>query len=362
MPRFFAVLFIFTLFACASTPRNEDAVFYEILYKVPWENRDIDMIQFDSSRMVVPLKDGSPYRLTYRYRGSNDTLRVALEALGTYNVVSFMDTVAVMRIAFITRDSFELQLLNNGARELFKNIRSLRFYNSETLDRFSYYVEEDKECKLDIDSALADVAANRLVVGLYYEWPFRNEKEVAQLIEQQGMRYESLGPPPDVFPVPRNCYLETMDYYVQRRYGKDFVRNLFRRADTLMIAQSAGRIFQWFECDEEPDFHGSRHGASGISVETDLPVKQKRVEMGETFAVYDPFIDLAFYVDTVGTLSNFRTADFLPYGDWNKQFEPQLFDQAVKEIKARAPWKPGVILEHKVITDITFRVEFHPRK
>lgn len=354
-------IFILTLLtSCSSLSDRDNGT---VLNGIKWENEDLDFIGFDSTLIYVPIKNEYPTTCAYNYRLHSDTLRIINKTVNAYNIIKFKDSVSLLKVNYLSRDSFEISLLNDGAKELFNGFIKLKFYNSKTLDRFKYYREKDLICKNAIDSAITDVRSNKYVVCINPPWPFRNEKEFIELLKKEGIVYADLGPPPDVLPIDRNCYRETMDYFISKKFGDRYVEKLLLKADTLMAKNSKSKVFYYYECDSEPQIEGQRNGTSEMTIKTSLPVKEDRKEWKtknneDVFAVYDPFIDLGFLVDTVGQLSNFHINYFNPQLDWNKQFKQQLFDLGIEEIKKSGKWIPGTILGQKVNVKHNVRLEF----
>jgi hypothetical protein len=354
-------IFILTLLTSCSSLTEKDS--RAILNGAKWENQDLDFIGFDSTLIYVPIKNEYPTACAYNFELYSDTLRIINKTVNAYNVINFKDSISLLKIKYLAKDSFEISLLNDGAKELFNGFINLKFYNSKTIDRFKYYQERDLVCKNAIDSALADIRLNKYVVCIHPPWPFRNEKEFIELLKNDGITYADLGPPPDVLPIDRNCYRETMDYFINKKFEDGFVRKILLKADTLMVRNSKSRVFDYYECDTEPQIDGHRNGSSEMTVKTSLPVEEDRKEWKtknneDMFAVYNPFIDLGFQIDTVGQLSNFYINYFNPQLDWNKQFKKELFELGVREIKASGKWIPGTILGQKVNVKHNVRLQF----
>ena len=333
------------------------------LYGVRWENQDLDFIGFDSTLIYVPLKDRYPVTCAYNFEMHFDTLRIVNEPVNAFNVIDFKVSVSLVRIEYLQHDSLKLSLLNEGARELFRGFTNFTFYNSKSLDRFSYYQEKGLVCKNAIATAQADIKLNKYVACINTPWPFRNRKEFIQLLEEDGIEFVDLGPPSDVLPNERNCYQETMNYYINKKFGNGYLAKVFAQADSLMVRNSENRVFEYYECDSKPQVEGQSDGLDEIYITTSLPVKEDRKEWTsednkDMFAVYNPFIDLGFRVDTLGNLSDFHINQFVPELEWNSQFKEKLFEIGVKEIKARGKWISGTILGKNVNTNHNVRLQF----
>jgi hypothetical protein len=184
------------------------------------------------------------------------------------------------------------------------------------------------------------------------------------LLKNNGIKYKDLGPPPDVLPIDRNCYRETMDYYIQKKFGRSFIDSLMKAADTLMVLDNRSEFINYYACDEQPYRPISKPGhVNSLTAKVDLPIKKFRKEWktseGEDmFAVYSPFMDIGFHIDTTGVISNFHLNYFNPELDWNKKYEDNLFKLGVERIREDSIWVPGKILGFNVRTDNNVRIHF----
>lgn len=334
------------------------------LIGVKWENSELDFIAFDSTLVYIPIKELYPTSCAFEYTLKSDTLIIINKTVNAYNLVDFNDTISFLKIEYITKDSLRLKSINSGANELLKGFENFTFYNSKLLDRYSYYIEKDSVCLKQINQAKAQIEQNELVFCFHPPWPFRQEKEFIKLLKRVDISYKDLGPPPDVYPIERNCYRETMNYYINKKFGTDFITNLLMKADTLMVNNSRADFFKYYACDVRPHIPGDRPRQNdNMTTYVDLPVKKNRKEWttskGEKmFAVYRPFIDIRFDIDTTGEISNFSLTFFNPQLKWNKQFRDKLFELGVAKIKENPIWIPGKILGIEVRTDNNVRMTF----
>jgi len=351
-----------SLFSCKNV--TEERNIEDNLTGVRWENSDLDFIGFDSTLIFIPIKDLYPTTCSFEYSIKSDTLRIINKTVNAYNLIDFEDTVSYVRILSLEKDRIKLELLNYGAKELFNGFENFTFFNSNTIDRYSYYQEKDTFCLGQINKAKEEIKDDSLVLCIHPRWPFRQEKEFIELLISHGIKYKDLGPPPDVLPIDRNCYRETMDYYIQKRFGRSFIDRLMKEADTLMVRNNRSTFFVYYECDEEPYLPNySSDYNNMMTSEVNIPIKKDRKEWktsdGENmFAVYRPFMDIGFYIDTTGKISNFHLNFFNPELDWNKKFKDQLFKLAIEKIKQDSIWVPGKILGFKVRTDNNVRIHF----
>lgn len=344
--------------------RQDNKTILSHIQKIPWQNSSLQYLYLDSAYLTIsPTKEGH-WADKYRYSLSGDTIIVNNISKFSYNLNEFRDTVSLLKFIDVQKDSFRLTLLNEGAAELFQSFHSLVFYNTETLDRFDYYVEPDTICADSIKKALSDALEGRFVLQWHTESWFRQEREFARLLASQGISYVDIGPPDDVYPTERNCYKETMDYLITKEFGPDLIPRLLAEADTLMLRERRNEYFKYYLCDKPP-YPESRKRLwnNQITLKTTIPVKKYRHEWtasdGEKmFAVYHPFMDIKFHMDENGQTDNFRIGELISDNPQNQKYKDQLFKLAVDELKSITDWVPAEILGEAVKTDYNVRVTF----
>jgi hypothetical protein len=356
------LIVMISLFSCFNEKREKKLI--DNLIGVRWENSDLDFIGFNSTLIFLPIKDMYPTTCAFKYSIQSDTLIVINKTVNAYNIIDFKDSISYLKIKFATKDSIKLELLNDGAKELFHAFENFNFYNSNTIDRYSYYKEKDSSCLQQINQAKIEVKNEKFVLCIHPRWPFRQENEFVKLLERNGIKYKDLGPPSDVLPIARNCYRETMDYYIRKRFGKSFIDSLMNEADTLMVRNNRSTFIDYSACDERPHLPKSRPGYNdNMIAQVDLPVKKyikewKTSDGDDMFTVCHPFMDIGFHIDTTGRIDNFYLNFFNPELDWNKKYKDELFKLGVEKIKEDSIWIPGKILGIAVRTDNNVRVYF----
>ena len=137
-----------------------------------------------------------------------------------------------------------------------------------------------------------------------------------------------------------------------------------KEADTLMVKNNRSKFIRYSLCDERPHLPNSRPCYNDyMTVKVDLPIEKYRKEWKtkdgkDNWAVYRPFMDIRFNIDTTGKTSNFRLTDFIPALEHNKKYKNELFELGVKRLKEDSIWVPGKILGNYVRTDNNVRVHF----
>ena len=129
-------LFLIISFSCKEDYGAHENTFNSSLLGIKWENAELDFIGFDTTILYLPIKEMHPIVGGYEYFINGDTLKVINEVVNSYNLIDYQDSLSITRFKYIQKDSFEIELLNSGAKELFNGFKSLVFYNSSTVDRF----------------------------------------------------------------------------------------------------------------------------------------------------------------------------------------------------------------------------------
>ena len=246
MKNIFFTFLLFSFFACHE-PKTENDLLSN-LRGVIWENSATDAIVFTDSLMLAKKAGMYAFVDFFEYKIQSDTI-----FLNNSNS-NWNDSISWLKIEYLNKDTLQLKRLNDFYENffVFKEIENLTFYNSKTLDRFSYYVEKDSLCDKAAKQAKNDVENGNLVLCWHRRWPFRQKKEFIALLKKHDMSYKYLGAAPDVVPYERDCYKETMDYYIAQKYNRHFFDSLLAEADTLMLKNSKSVFIPYYMCDEKP--------------------------------------------------------------------------------------------------------------
>jgi len=325
------------------------------LVNIKWENSDLDCISFSNSIFYFPVKERySTHTCNLKYSVFSDTIRVINKSTNDYPLFYIKDSVSILKIKQLSKDSLSIELVNDAAKTLFKGFENLKFYNSKTVDRFSFYKEKDSICLKKVNLAVEQAKQNKLVLLMYRPWNFRQIKEFASVLKEYNIEFVDLGPYPDL-PVFRDCYQETMNYLIEKKYGTKFIENLIVKADSLMLKRSNERYFYDYECDKEAHPLGvDPSRIRDLTAKVDLMVKDSVT----TSNFYRPFMDIEFNIDTTGIISKFHLNYFNPELEWNKPYEEKLFQEGILRIKKYPIWVPGKINGIKVPTRHNVRVFF----
>ena len=353
MLKILTVVFLFS----ACTQNSETETLYELMLNSHWENSNLDIIGFDTAEVYLGFKKHLfTTGFVFDYHIHDDTLIISNKILNAYNLKEYKDSISHISIMIFNQDSIYLRPLNAGAEELLSDFESLTFYNPDRIDRYSYYVEKDSLCLSQINKALSEIENNTFTFHILPEFPFRQEKEFSQLLDNENVRLKVLRPG---IPI-RDCYRETMDYYLRKNFEEKFFSNLLASADTIMLLNNRNNLFEYYACDELPYIAGKKDESDQIVIKTVFPIRIERQELKSPgdFRNHYPFMDIGFVVDTLGTISEFKLSYFNALNDWNHNFRDDLYRLGLNEINMYPVWEPGKILGEKVRVRNNVRVIF----
>ncbi|MGB1206387.1 MAG: hypothetical protein ACPG5B_12105 [Chitinophagales bacterium] len=347
MKNILSIFLLFSLFACHQKKNESDL---QSKFKgVKWENSKLDAICFGNSTMTSKTATMPLFAFGLNYKIQSDTI------LLNNSDSNWNDSISLLKIEYLNKDTLKLKRLNDFYEKfsIFNEIENLTFYNSKTLDRFSYYVEKDSLCDKEAKQAKTDVENGNLVLCWHRRWPFRQKKEFIALLKKHDILYKYLGAAPDVPPYERDCYKETMDYYIAQKYNRHFFDSLLAEADTLLLRSNETTAIPSHMCDG-----GSR--ITNFYVRTELPPIQLDTFISDGNKkqhLQYPFMDINFDIDTIGEVSNFTIDSFVTTA-YNEQFKDVLFELAIIRIKENPRWKIGKILGERVRTNHNIRIYF----
>jgi hypothetical protein len=225
---------------------------------------------------------------------------------------------------------------------------------------------KDTTCINDINKAKQDIDNGKIIFCSPTLF-LRSKEELKEVVANYGLVSECYTPEDCGYEgQTEDCYYTYMTKYVNEKFGCGFRSKIYKEADSLYLSRvvSENRIVLNWDCDTKPHTPGARPGRDeSMSAIVNIPVKQYRRQWktsdGEdAFAVYRPFMDITFKIDTSGNISNFKLNNFNPELPCNKKFEAQLYKLGVEKIKLNPIWIPGMIRGVKVNTWFYVRVDF----
>ena len=217
----------------------------------------------------------------------------------------------------------------------------------------------DEWCISDIKKAKADIEKNGVVftqaVGFLFGYE-RYEDELIKLCEEKGLKYKTdLIGCVVVEGQTQGCYGAYMDKVLIDKYGKDFKKEMHKKADSLFLVNAIKKniAVDYYDCDEPPKLPNryNRYGIPNLTVTT-IDIQKDKSEFGSW-----PFFDVGFIVERDSTISNIHINSYVAGLESNEKYKEQLFELVTENIRTKYPnWVPGIINGVQVRTDNNVRV------
>lgn len=214
---------------------------------------------------------------------------------------------------------------------------------------------ENEECKLQIDSAKNDVINGKLV----YEdnsggWTIiRYDDEMEEILNEYGIEYIETGPN---CTLEQECYGYYMDSIISQRFGKEFIKKIEQRADSLFLSRWKTKTYESWDIDEPPYY---KEGNAEIYIKNRIRFPENWDTIPMKFE--RQFVTLDVYIDNNGKLINWEFHEFYNLKESNEYFLPELKKQINKIIKKMIEWNPGKLsgkdVNSKIWLDIDLDIE-----
>ncbi|MCO6360900.1 hypothetical protein GBO34_03370 [Roseivirga pacifica] len=223
----------------------------------------------------------------------------------------------------------------------------------------------DKECINDIKRAKTDIESGQLKVTETFGFTpnaLRFEDELKKLSRELGLEFEiELISDVIIEGQTQGCYSAYMDYALSEKYGLNFKRDLYRKADSLFIENiiNNNRLVSNDFCDQ------SAEPSNDIQINPSIKVKNFRIveDSANQFGNGFPFIDLGFIIEKNGEIGSFKIDYWLPASQANRRYKNQLLNLAIDEMKEKySTWKPGRIVGIRARTEHSVRFFFQNEK
>lgn len=216
----------------------------------------------------------------------------------------------------------------------------------------------DSLCIKDTQRAKRDILKGKTVfcMPIYLtEGTLRQEKQLIKLCEKYKLVFD-YEPISDciVRGQTDGCYIDYMDKIIASKYGVKFKERLLEQADSILLASND--TIKYYFCDKKPRLLGKKDYEDYLTIKLDHNFANKLTPDNEGKL---PFIDVGFYIDTIGNPSGY----FLDYfcdneNKDNSKYKDELWKEALVELSKYKHWVPGTIKGHKVMTEHNIRIYF----
>ncbi len=210
---------------------------------------------------------------------------------------------------------------------------------------------ENEDCKLQIDSAKIDVEKGRLVYEDYKGgWSIiRYDDEMEEILKEYGIEYEVTGPN---CMLEQDCYGYYMDSVIHQKFGKEFIKQIEKEADSLFSSKWETKTYDNWDIDEPPFYKGGdaekyiRNKVRDPSNWDTIPIEFER-----------QFLIVEASIDNNGNLRSWEFDDFYNLKESNEQFLPKIKEEINQIIKEMTYWEPGKLMGKKVNSRIWLDID-----
>lgn len=206
-----------------------------------------------------------------------------------------------------------------------------------------YYTDFDnKECKQQIDSAKIDVKHGKLV----FEdnsggWKIiRYDDEMEDILKEYGIQYKETGPN---CTLEQECYGYYMDSIINQRFGKEFIKQIEQRADSLFLSRWETKIYDSWNIDEPPYY---KEGNAEIYI-------KQRIKFPENWDTIPmeferQFVTVEVFIDNEGKLTKWEFHKLYNLKESNEKLLSEIRNQINQIVKKMKQWIPGKLTDKDV--------------
>lgn len=223
----------------------------------------------------------------------------------------------------------------------------------ENIRTYIHHVDpRDSLCLRDMKFAKAQIDSGKIVFTLqrgHGKFNTRQSKRLKQLCKRYNLTfgYDEITDGFESKYERTGCYGAVMDEAIEKKFGKDFKKNLIREADELITANND--TVNGYECDVEPEIYGL--DSNRVIYLSTKELKIKKNKQWKSINLY-----LNVYIDKSGKQSGHQL--ILENTDNLNSEREKLFEIAIAELKKYQKCKPGEVLGKKVITENYVTVVF----
>jgi len=205
---------------------------------------------------------------------------------------------------------------------------------------------ENEDCKLQIDSAKIDVENGKLV----YEdtkgsWAIiRYDDEMEEILKEYGIKYVETGPN---CTLEQECYGYYMDSIISQRFGKEFIKQIEQRADSLFLSRWKTKTYESWDIDESPMY---KEGDAELYISRKIRFPNSWDTIPMKFERQYLMIDV--YISNTGEMIKWEFDELYNLKESNEQFLPNIRRQIGEVLKRMHDWTPAKLNGKKVNSKI----------
>lgn len=231
---------------------------------------------------------------------------------------------------------------------------------------FEFVSQSDTTCLKDISEAKEDLRKGKLTYchysGNIYSTYLRSEKEVIELLKENNIDFRNEGSSCIVFEdQTQHCYCKLMEEKINQKYGEKFIDSLLNIADEKYVNKHINDTIYYAKCDKRPNYPNDKDDSDDEYSEVMQSQIDKTIVYPKGYIKrpnYDAsaFVDISFYVDKFGN-AKITYFGFIFDNKSNHKFE-KYFESELNKIITTEGWKPGVMRNQNVNSDMVLRYWF----
>jgi hypothetical protein len=143
-----------------------------------------------------------------------------------------------------------------------------------------------------------------------------------------------------------------MDSIISQKFGKEFIKHIELRADSLFLSRWKTKTYEYWVIDESP-FYKEGDAEIYIKNRVKLPPHWDSIPM----EFERQFIIVEAYIDNNGNLKNWEFDEFYNLKKSNEGLLPEIKEQVNMIMKDMVEWNPGKLGEKRVNSKILLDID-----
>ena len=243
--------------------------------------------------------------------------------------------------------------------------------NSSKGDGFRSVPKTDTTCINAISKAKSDIENGKLSYchghKILYISGLRSSSELDSLLQTSGIKtdvaYSDIVSTDKVYEgQTQGCYCDYMRYYIDRKYGKNFIDSLVELSDSFFVVDNINDTLYSPSWDTKPNYPDSqdtvdlRDFSETLQEDIDSVLTYPKGYKKRPDVNTNAYVDINFVVDKLGraTINSFDfTLDLKNNLKYKKYFE-----KVISENYRKSGWTSATIRNTPVISEVMLRVYF----
>jgi hypothetical protein len=208
-------------------------------------------------------------------------------------------------------------------------------------------------CFYNIKKAITDFEGNNITYFLFQvsndKIHIRSHSYFEKLLDKYKINTEYLlwkdeyQKSKNILTKDQNCYEETMNFLILDKYGKNFIKHLYRKADSLYIIENNEKIFDYYDFDTIVRYSKSKtYENQNEDIKKDIKkyIKYPKVYINKE-KINKSYSSISFIINKTGQI-DIESITTVMNSDENKKFTSYFEEQIINFVK-KSRWNPIVI-------------------